>query len=178
MDFSDTTKAQVLTVEQSQQDDRQKVLEFAVSTVAALSRLLADYERLEAERYDVVREHARVLLENDTLRKQAKEATDQRELLVRALETLTTQMDAIGASCIEAAKTARAQSFDSAPLVPANEPPPNEDQSSEATTSSADARPQMPNVLDPAKWPAAPSAASTERAPAMNFQVLSQYMSQ
>ena len=113
-----------------------------------------------------------MLLENNTLRKQAKEATDQRELLVRALETLTTRMDAIGVSCIEAAKTARAQSFDSAPLVPASEPP-NEDQSSEPTTSSADVPPQMPNVLDPAKWPAAPSTANTERAPAMNFQVRS-----
>ena len=99
------------------------------------------------------------------------------ELLARALETLTTQMDAIGASCIEAAKTAHAQGIDSAPLVPASEPP-NEDQNSEPTTSSADAPPEMPNVLDPAKWPAAPSAANTERAPATNFQVLSQYMSQ
>ena len=178
MDSSDTAKAQVLSVEQSQQDDRQKVLESAVSTVAALRRLLAEYERLETERNDFERERARVLLENNTLRKQAKEATDQRELLVRALETLTTRMDAIGVSCIEAAKTARAQSFDSAPLVPANAPPPNEDQSSEATTSSADVPTQMPNVLDPARWPAAPSTANTERAPAMNFQVLSQYMSQ
>jgi hypothetical protein len=118
-----------------------------------------------------------VLLENNTLRKQAKEATDQRELLVRALETLTTRMDAIGVSCLEAAKTARAQSFDSAPLVPASEPP-NEDQNSEPTTSSADAPPQMPNVLNTATWPAAPSTASTERAPAINVQVLSHYMSQ
>jgi hypothetical protein len=176
MDFSDTAKAQVLSVGQSSQDDRQKVLESAVSTVAALRRLLADYERVETERNDLERERARVLLENNTLRKQAKEATDQRELLVRALETLTTRMDAIGVSCIEAAKTARAQSFDSAPLVPASEPP-NEEQSSEPTTSSADVPAQMPNVLDPAKWPAAPSTATTERAPAMNFQVHSQYVS-
>ncbi len=174
MDSSDTAKAQVLSVEQSQQDDRQKVLESAVSTVAALRRLLADYERLETERNDFERERARVVLENNTLRKQAKEATDQRELLVRALETLTTHMDAIGASCIEAAKTARAQSIDSAPLVPASEPP-NEDQNS-TTTSSANSPPQMPNVLDPGKWPAASSAANTERNP-VNFQVLSQYMS-
>ena len=109
-----------------------------------------------------------MLFENNTLRKQAKEATDQRELLVRALETLTTRMDAIGVSCMEAAKTARAQSIDSVPLVPTSEPP-NEDQNSEPTTSSADAPPQMPNVLDPAKWPAAPSAADTERAPTINF---------
>jgi hypothetical protein len=176
MDSSDTAKAQVLSVEQSQQDDRQKVLESAVSTVAALRRLLADYERLETERNDFERERARVLLENNKLRKEAKEATDQRELLVRALETLTTRMDAIGVSCIEAAKTARTQSFDSAPLVPAGEPP-NEDRNSEPTPS-ADAPPQMPNVLDPAKWPAAPSVAKTERVPTSNFQVLSQYMSQ
>jgi hypothetical protein len=177
MDSSDTAKAQVLSVEQSQQDGRQKLLESAVSTVTALKRLLADYDRLQAERNDFEREHARVLLENNTLRKQAKEATDQRELLVRTLETLTTQMDAIGASCMEAAKAARAQSFDSAPLVPASEPP-NEDRNSEPTTSSANAPPQMPNVLDPARWPAAPSAVKTERAPTSNFQVLSQYMSQ
>ena len=85
---------------------------------------------------------------------------------------------ALGSSCIEAAKTARVQSFDLAPLVPAIEPRPNEEQSSEATTSSADAPLQMPTALNPAKWPAAPSAANTERAPAMNFQVLGQYMSQ
>jgi cell division protein FtsL len=173
MDFSGTAKAQVLGGEQSQQDDRQKVLESAVSTVAALKRLLADYDRLQAERNDFEREHARVLLENNTLRKQAKEATNQRELLVRALETLTTRMDAIGVSCIEAAKTARAQSIDAAPLVPASEPP-NEDQNSKPTTSSADSPPQVRNVLDPVKWPAASSAATTERDPAMNFQVLSQ----
>jgi cell division protein FtsL len=177
MDFSDTAKAEVPNIEQSPQNDRQKALETAVSTVTALKRLLADYDRLQAERDDFEREHARVLLENKTLRKQANEATDQRELLVRALEMLTTQMDAIGASCIEAAKAARAQSFDSAPLVPTNEPL-SEEQSSAATTSSADAPPHTPNALNPAKWPAAPSAANTERPPAINFQVLSQYMSQ
>jgi hypothetical protein len=63
-------------------------------------------------------------------------------------------MDAIGAVCLEAAKTARAQSFDSALLVPASEPP-HEEQKSEPTASSADAPPQMPNALNPAKWPAA-----------------------
>jgi hypothetical protein len=171
MDFSDTAKAEVPNIEQSPQNDRQKALETAVSTVTALKRLLADYDRLQAERDDFEREHARVLLENKTLRKQANEATDQRELLVRALETLTTQMDAIGASCIEAAKAARAQSFDSAPLVPTNEPL-SEEQSSAATTSSADAPPQTPNALNPAKWPAAPSTA-----PAINVQVLGHYMS-
>ena len=177
MDFSDTVKVQVLSVEQSQQDDRQKLLEFAVSTVAALRRLLADYERLETERNDFERERARVLLENNRLRKQAKEATDQRELLVRALETLTTRMDAIGVSCMEAAKTARAQSFVLAPLVPASEPPEPRPElgahNVERRCAAANA-----NVLDPAKWPAAPSTANTERAPAMNFQVRSQYMSQ
>jgi hypothetical protein len=172
MDSSDTAKAQVLSVEQSPKDDRHNVLESAVSTVAAIRRLLADYERLETERNDFERERARVLLENNRLRKQAKEATDQRELLVRALETLTTRMDAIGVSCIEAAKTARAQSFDSAPLVPASEPP-NEEQSSEPTTLSADVPAQMPNVLDPAKWPAAPSTTNREQTPAISFQVRS-----
>ena len=172
MDFSDTARTQGLSVEQSDQDERQKVLESAVSTVTALRRLLADYDRLQAERNDFERERGRVLLENNKLRKQAKEATDQRELLVRALETLTTRMDAIGVSCIEAAKTARAQSIDSVPLVPTGEPP-NEDQNSEPTTSSADVPAQMPNVLDPARWPAAPSTTNTERAPAMNFQVRS-----
>jgi seryl-tRNA synthetase len=169
MDFSDT--APVPNIEHSQQNDRQKVLESAVSTVTALKRLLVDYEQLQAERNDFEREHARVVAENGTLRKQTKEAIDQRELLVRALETLTTRMDAIGVSCLEAAKTARAQSFDSAPLVPANEPP-YEERSSKATMSSADAPSQMPNALDPAKWPAAPSTA-----PTTNVQVLGHYMS-
>jgi hypothetical protein len=161
MDISDTAKAQVVSVEPSRQHD---VLECALSTVTLLKGLLADHERLEAENNDFAREHARILLENDTLRKQAKEAADQRELLVRALETLTTRMDAIRASCLEAVKTARAQSFDLAPLVPVNEPPLNEEQSfffPEATTSTADA-PQMPNVLDSAKWPAAPNSPKTE----------------
>jgi hypothetical protein len=143
MDISDTAKAQVVSVGLSRQHD---VLECALSTVTLLKRLLADYERLEAE-------HGRILLENDTLRKQAKE-TDQRELLATALETLTTRVDAIAVSCFEAAKAARAQSFNSAPLVPASEPP-HEEQKSEPTASSADAPPQMPNALNPAKWPAA-----------------------
>jgi chromosome segregation ATPase len=171
MDISDTAKAQVLNVQQSQLDERQKVLEGAISTVTALKRLLADYDRLQAERDDFEREHARVVAENGRLRKQAKEATDQRELLGRALETLITRMDAIGVSCLEAAKTARAQSFDSAPLVPANEPL-HEEQISEAATSSADAPPQIPNALNPSNWPAAPSTA-----PAINVQVLGHYMS-
>jgi hypothetical protein len=171
MDISDTAKAQVLSVEQSHEDDRQKVLEGAISTVTALKRLLAGYERLEAERNDFKREHARVLLENDTLRRQAKEATDQREHLLRALERLTTTMEAIGASCLEAAKKARPQS-----LAPASEPP-NEEQDCRPTTSNADAPPQMPNALNPAKWPAA-SATNTERRPAINFEVLNQYMAQ
>jgi hypothetical protein len=173
MDISGTAKAQVVSAELSRQHD---VLECALSTVTLLRRLLADYERLEAERNDFEREHARILLENGKLRKQAKEATDQRELLVRALETLTTKMDAIGASCLEAAKTARAQSFDSAPLVPTSEPP-NEEQKFDPTTSRADVPPQMPNALNPAKWPAAPSAAKTELAPAVSVQVLGHYMS-
>jgi hypothetical protein len=176
MDISSTAKPQVLSVEQSPQEGRQKLLEGAISTVTALKRLLADYERLEVERNDFEREHARVILENDRLRKQAKEATDQRELLSRALETLTTQMDAIGSSCIEAAKTARAQSFDSASLVLASEPP-NEEQSSERTTSSADAPTQTPDMLNPAKWPAAPSAAKTELAQGINVQALGHYIS-
>ena len=166
-------KGKVPNIEQSRQNDRQKLLESAISTVTALKRLLADYDRLQAERNDFEREHARVVLENNTLRKKAKAATDQRELLVRALETLTTRMDAIGVSCLEAAKTARAQSFDSAPLVPASEPP-NEEQSSQVATSSACAPPQMPNVLNPATRPA---ASSTERAPAINVQVLGHYIS-
>jgi hypothetical protein len=169
MDISDTAQARVLGVELLRHHD---VLECALSTVTLLKRLLADYERLEAERNDFEREHARVLLENDTLRKQAKEAADQRELLVRALETMTTRMDAIRASCLEAAQAARAQSFDSAPLVPANEPPLKEEQSPEATTSTADAPSQMPNVLNPAKWPAAANSPKTELAPAYNVQVL------
>ena len=194
MDPSDTAKVQVLNVVQSRQDDRQNVLKSAISTVAALKRLLADYDRLQAERNDFERAHARVLLQNNTLRKQAKEATEQRELLLRALETLTTQMDAIGASCIETAKTARAQSIDSAPLVPASEPPNEADPPpqmldpakwptapSAANTECAPAvsypPPQMPNVLDPAKWPTAPSAANTECAPAVSF-LLSQCMSE
>jgi hypothetical protein len=165
MDISDTAKAQVVSVERSRPHD---VVECAINTVTLLQRLLADYERLEAERNDFEREYTRVVAENDTLRKQAKPARDQRELLVRALETLTTQMDAIGASCLEAAKTARAQSFDSAPLAPASEPP-NEEQQSEPTTSSADVPPQMPNALNPANWPPAPSTPKTE---AIHVQVL------
>ena len=41
-------KAQILSVKQSEQDDRLKVLKSAVSTVTALKRLLADYDRLQA----------------------------------------------------------------------------------------------------------------------------------
>ena len=82
MDSSDTAKAPGSQVAQSEQEDRQKILESAISTVTALKRLLADYDRLQAERNDFEREHARVLLENNTLRKQAKEATNQRDFLL------------------------------------------------------------------------------------------------
>jgi hypothetical protein len=64
MDISDTAKAQVVSAELSRQYN---VLECAVGTVALLKRLLADYERLEAERNDFGREHARILVENGTL---------------------------------------------------------------------------------------------------------------
>ena len=63
--FPDTAKAEVPNIEQSPQNDRQKALETAVSTVTALKRLLADYERLQAERNDFERERARVLLRTD-----------------------------------------------------------------------------------------------------------------
>ena len=75
MGFSGTATAEVPNIEHSQQNDRQKVLESAVSTVTALKRLLADYDRLQAERNDFQREHTRVVAENGALRKQTKEGT-------------------------------------------------------------------------------------------------------
>ena len=109
MDLSDATKVQVLRIEQSQQDEKQQVLESAISTVSAVKRLLTEYDRVKDERANFERELACALAENETLRRQAKEARDHRDHFSKALTVLTAQMDAIGTRCIEAAKMARSQ---------------------------------------------------------------------
>ena len=89
MDLSDTTKAQVVSVKQLPQDDRHQILESAISTVTAVKRLVAEYDRMKGERETFERQFTDALAENQTLRRQIKEATARREHFLNALATLT-----------------------------------------------------------------------------------------
>src|SRR5271170_1740371 len=120
MNLSHTTNAQIRSIELSRDDERQRVLESAIGTVSAVKRLLTEYDRVKGEHAIVERQLASALVENETLRRQAKEAKDHRDHFSKALTTLTTQMDAIGTRCMEAVKMARSQTYDQAPTTPAN----------------------------------------------------------
>ena len=109
MDLSLAMKADVRSIEQSQQDEKQQVLESAISTVSAVKRLLTEYDRVMGERANFERQLASVLVENETLRRQAKEAKDHRDHFSKALTALIAQMDTIGTRCIEAARVMNAR---------------------------------------------------------------------
>jgi hypothetical protein len=172
MDLSGTAKAQVLDIEQSQEDAGRQVLESVAGTLAAVKRLVAAYDRVNSERDNFERQLASVLVENETLRRQTKEAKDHSEHFSKALTTLTDQMDVIGARCIEAVKIARTQSYDQAAMVPAHTPPPGGPNSPEQptmpgtaagaraqTNDQASPKPQrMDNRLPAEQQPTAPSA--------------------
>jgi hypothetical protein len=169
MDLSSTAKAQVVRVEQSQEDARYQVLDSVTGTLAAVKRLVAAYDRVKAERDNFERQLASVVGDNETLRKQANEAKDQRDHFSKALATLTDQMDAVGARCVEAVKIARAQSYHKAPAAPVDTLATDGPNSAEqATTVEAGATAQngeqaLPKSLPvesrpPAVQPAVPSA--------------------
>jgi seryl-tRNA synthetase len=157
MDLSPTTTAQVLSAEQSQEDEKQRVLESAIGTVSAVKRLLTEYDRVKGERDNFERQLASAVVENETLRRQAKEAKDHRDHFSEALTTLTAQMDAIGIQCIEAVKVAR--SYDQAPTTPAN------------LVSMAGRNPAERSAV-----PSAPTAPGAVSEPLRDLQVFSQYL--
>ena len=179
MDLSDK-KAQVLSVEQSKEDERHRVVASAIDTLTAVKRLVTEYDRVKGECNNFERQFAATLVENETLRRQAKEAKDQRDQLSKALVTLTNQMDAIGARCIEAAKMARAQTTDgrsppeqpAMPSTPAAARPQSNDQ---APTTSADRPPT--DGSRPTEQPKASSIAATACEP-ITFEVFSRYLRQ
>jgi seryl-tRNA synthetase len=190
MDVSDTTKAQVARVQQSQEDDKQRVLESAISTVSAVKRLLTEYDRVKGERDNFERQLASTLVENETLRRQAKEAKDHRDHFSKALTTLTAQMDAIGTRCIEAVKMVRSQAYDQVSTMPANRisvdgrnlteqsasPSPAAagcQTSDQAAAMPGNGEPDSQNLAEqstPLSGPIAPSAG--------NVQVFTQYLAQ
>src|SRR5271169_6635432 len=145
-------KAEVRSIEQSQQDEKQQVLESAISTVSAVKRLLTEYDRVMGERANFERQLASVLVENETLRRQAKEAKDHRDHFSKALTALIAQMDTIGTRCIEAARTARSQPCDQAPTTPANRVPVDGRNPAERSTvpstpaAPASALPALPGI--------------------------------
>ncbi len=176
MDLSDTTKAQAVSVKQLQQDDRHQILESAISTVTAVKRLVAEYDRMKGERETFERQFTDALAENQTLRRQIKEATAHREHFLNALATLTGQMDEIGTRCIEAVKVARAQTNDQLPATVVSLP---------STDGRSPA--EQPAVPDAGSSPAAqralPSAPDAGRGPMgeplmQGAHVFAQYLSQ
>jgi hypothetical protein len=135
MDLSSTAKAQVPRVGQSQEDATHQVLESATGTLAAVKRLVAAYDRVKGERDNFEHRLASVLVENETLRRQTKEAKDQRDHFSTALTTLTEHMDAIGTRCMEAVRTVRTQSYDQAVTTPTKAPPTDGPNSGEQPTT-------------------------------------------
>ena len=178
MDLSDK-KAQVLSVEQSKEDERHRVVASAIDTLTAVKRLVTEYDRVKGECNNFERQFAATLVANETLRRQVKEAKDQRDQLSKALATLTNQMDAIGARCIEAAKMARAQTTDARspaelatmPSTPAARPESND----QGPTTSADRPPA--DGHRPMEQPKASSIAATACEP-ITFEVFSRYLRQ
>jgi hypothetical protein len=108
MELSGTTNPQVIGVE-SQQDDRRQLLESAVNTVAAVKRLVANFDQLKEERDNFGRQLANAFAENETLREQVNDANDHNDQLSKTVATLTDQMESIAARCIEAVTMLRSQ---------------------------------------------------------------------
>jgi hypothetical protein len=121
MDLSGTTEPQVISVD-SQQDDRRQLLESAMSTVAAVKRLVANFDQLKEERDNFDRQLVKAFTENETLRRQVNDAKDRHDQLSKTVATLTDQMESIAARCIEAVKIVRARLDKHAPMTQAGLP--------------------------------------------------------
>jgi seryl-tRNA synthetase len=121
MNLSGTTEPQVISVD-SQRDDRRQLLESAMSTVAAVKRLVANFDKLKEERDNFDRQLVKAFAENETLRRQVNNAEDHHGQLSKTVATLTDQMEAIAARCIEAVKIVRAQLDKDAPTTQAGLP--------------------------------------------------------
>jgi hypothetical protein len=130
MDLLATTEPKTVG-SHSQQDDRDRLLESAMTTVAAVKRLVANYDRLKEERDNIDRQLANAFADNETLRRQVNDAKDHHDHLSKVVATLTDQMESNAARCIEAVKIVRAQLYKHAP---ATQPglPSTDDQTAEA----------------------------------------------
>jgi hypothetical protein len=202
MDLSGTAKAQALSIERSQEDARHQVLNSITGTLAAVKRLVAAYDRVKGERDNFERQLASTLIENETLRKQTKEARYHGDHFSKALTTLTVHMEAIGARCKEAVKIARTQPYDQAATALTNTPttdgpnspeqptmPGGSDAARAETNDQASPKPPVESRR-PAEEPAAlstPAAARSQttdvQTPAdkrgsASFQVFTQYLAQ
>ena len=106
-------------VEQSREDEKRRALESVADTFNALKRLIAEYDRLKAERDILERKIASAVDENETLRKQIKHVTGQRDHHSNALSALTAELDTLASRFIEVGKAARLQAYGERPTGPA-----------------------------------------------------------
>jgi len=106
-------------VEQSREDEKRRALESVADTFNALKRLIAEYDRLKAERDILERKIASAVDENETLRKQIKHVKGQRDHHSNALSALTAQLDTLASRFIEVGKAARLQAYGERPTGPA-----------------------------------------------------------
>ena len=115
MDISSATEPQVISVE-LQQDDRHQLLVSAVNTVAAVKRLVANFDQLKEERDNFDLQLASAVAENEALREQVDNAKDNNDQIAKTVAMLTDQMEAIAARCIEAVTILRARLDERAPI--------------------------------------------------------------
>jgi hypothetical protein len=183
MGLSHTTEPQVISFE-SQQDDRRHLLESAMSTVAAVKRLVANFDRLKEERDNFDRQLANAFAENEMLRRQVNDAKDHHDRLSKTIATLTDQMESVAARCIEAVKIVRAQIDEHAPttqpILPSKDDPTPAEQAAVPSTLSAPA--QLTEGRSPGEQPAPLStfeAGSSSTSEASRIvHVFTQYLTQ
>jgi hypothetical protein len=122
MDTFATTELQAIGAE-PQQDNRQQLLESATNTVAAVKRLVANFDQLKQERDTFDRQLASSVAESETLREQVNDARAHNEQLSKTVVMLTDQMESIAARCTEAVTMLRSQVSKRSPATQAGLPP-------------------------------------------------------
>jgi hypothetical protein len=110
-------------VEQLQEDEKRRALESVAGAFYALKRLIAEHDRLKAERDIFEGKIAGALDETETLRIEIKRVKAQRDHLSNALSTITAQLDTLASRIIEAVKMARLQAYGERPAASAEPRP-------------------------------------------------------
>ena len=115
---SQTAELPSYEAERSREDEKRRALESVAGTFYALKRLIAEYDRLKAERDVFERKITTMLDENKTLRKEIERMKGQRDHLSKVLSTLTAHLDTLASRFVEAVKTARLQAYGERPDAP------------------------------------------------------------